>query len=223
MCKKTTRPLVAILFAASLFIPANSPPAALTGQAVREVSVIILVDQDFQENATAVEVETDIKKIVAAASKVYEKEFGIAFTIKEIRDWNLPAGKEEVNADNAIFDAASVANGETADIAIGMVRKPLFKCRLTQKRETQEASGCGRGEEKNFVAGYAYVLGNAAVISLKENGDVFIHEIGHIFGAGHTEKDSIMNDREIGKEFDVESHAIILKNRNHVFEKLPLP
>lgn len=58
---------------------------------------------------------------------------------------------------------------------------------------------------------------------MKESKDVFIHEVSRIFGADHTDKDSIMNDHKIGKEFDAENHAIILKNRNHVFEKMPLP
>ena len=106
------------------------------------------------------------------------------------------------------------------------LKKPIFVCRAVKTSDKPiDVNDCKNGERTGPFAGYAYIPGEAAVITIfPDQGEgVFLHEMGHIFGAEHTDEDSIMNDNKIGKSFDAQNRSIILRNRNRTFEKTPLP
>ncbi len=232
MRKKLIGTLLVFLLAGPVIL-ARAEDRIRADSAIRTVSIVILVDrellagsagEDIQAKIEAAEVNIRIRKIVADASRVYKKEFGIVFVIEAIRPWDFPVGRAEINADNAIHEVATIADTESADVTIGIIKKRMFKCNPVKKgEETVTGRGCDKGERKNGLAGYAFILGNAAIIVFDEDAGVFTHEMGHIFGAEHTSGDSIMNDGKIGPSFDASNRNIILRNRNRTFEKTPLP
>lgn len=232
MRKKFIGAFLVFLLAAPAILARAEPPAG-ADPASRKVSIVFLVDgelvaaadtQSVRAKIEAEQVKAKIRKIVADGSKVYEKEFGISFVVEGMESWDFPAGQTEVNADKTLRAAALIADSEAADITIAITKKPFFRCYPAEKgEEVIEVSGCDKGEKKKVIAGYAYRSGNAALIALDKGDGVFIHEMGHIFGAEHTSEDSIMNDKKIGKSFDARNRNIILRNRTRSFDKMRLP
>ncbi|MFY9462015.1 MAG: M12 family metallo-peptidase [Candidatus Sungiibacteriota bacterium] len=230
------KPLAALVLFSILGSGGSLNPGVATNEyAPRKVSLTILIDRELlekpgaasaQAKIEAAQVEAYIRKIVAHGSEVYGREFGITFVIEAMKPWDFPVGQAEINGGNALDDAVSIADEESTDVTIGVVKKPLFICRAAKESDKPiGANSCKNGERAGPFAGYAYIPGEAAVIAIfpGQGEGVFIHEMGHIFGAEHTNEDSIMNDNKISKSFDAKNRDIILRNRNRTFEKTSLP
>lgn len=182
----------------------------------RKVKVIALIDKDLLEIYPGITEE--VTEIINFVSKIFKKEFNVVFEIKKIEPWQFPSGKNEVDINEALIDIAIIASNQSRsddEIFLGFSPKFLF---LKICDEIEEKQVC-RKEEKT---GYAYVPGNTAVITLDLNPKyVALHEIAHLFGAEHTNENSIMNEEvKISIEFDEKNKIIIKKNRIIPFSKI---
>lgn len=183
------------------------------------MKVIALIDKDIWGiNPNAAE---EVIDAISFVSGIFEKEFNVAFEITRFEPWGFPSGKTEVNLQEALSDVAIIANNQSKsdnEIFLGFSLKFLF-LRVCDK--VGEEIVCVK-EEKN---GYAYVFGNAAVIRLNYDSKyVALHEIGHLFGATHTDENSVMNKQiNTSTEFDEKNKEIIKKNWEIYFSKIYAP
>lgn len=185
----------------------------------RKVKVIALIDKDvFMLNPNAAQEIIDVMDFV---SVVFKKEFNIIFEVTRFEPWEFPSAKKEINLHEALNDIVLIANSQPKsddEIFLGFSLKFLF---LRVCDQVDGKTECFK-EEKT---GLAYLLGNAAVIRLDFNAKyTALHEIGHLFGATHTEENSIMNKQvNPSTEFDKKNKEIIKKNRELSFPNIYVP
>ena len=188
-------------------------------QEPRNVKVTALIDKDLLEINPGVTKE--VSEIMGFVSEIFMKEFNVMFEITRFEPWQFPSAKTEVNLHEALSDVAVIASNKSQsqdEIFLGFSLKNFFllECSLIEDKTV-----CSKKEK----SGFAYILRNAAVIRLDFNSKyVALHEIGHIFGATHTEEKSIMNKEvNTSTEFDEKNKAIIKKNRELSFPKIYAP
>lgn len=185
----------------------------------RKVKVIALIDKDLLETNPGVTKE--VSDTINFVSEIFKKEFNVVFEVTRFEPWSFPSAKTEVNINEALSDVAIIANNQSQsddEIFIGFSLKFLF---LRTCDQIDGKTVCSK-EKKD---GYAYILGNAAVIGLDYNSKyIALHEIGHLFGATHTDEKSIMNKEiDTSIEFDEKNKEIIKKNKEISFPKIYAP
>lgn len=185
----------------------------------RKVKVVALIDKDvFVSNPNAAQEIIDAMDFVSA---VFKKEFNVVFEVTRFEPWEFPSTKTEVSLQEALNDVALIANGQPKlddEIFLGFSSKFLF---LLVCDSVGDKTVCIK-EEKT---GYAYVFGNAAVIKFNDRSKyIALHEAGHLFGATHTEENSVMNKQiKNSTEFDEKNKEIIMKNRELFFPRIYVP
>jgi hypothetical protein len=160
--------------------------------------------------------------LVEAASDYFEREFGIRLLTSKIGPWAPERGTrstalllERLQNDMPLKDGQG-----TYDLVVGFTREPV-----------NAYPGLGYVDR---IGNCAQGLGNYVVSSVSErfryhgpNTEletdllVLIHELGHIFGAEHTEDmGSIMHeDFAYRRELDQKNRAVIMKNKFCPFGK----
>lgn len=132
------------------------------------------------------------------ANRVLEADVGIAFEITDAQPWNRnePIPDE---LEDALYELATMDSGEGVDLVVALVSAaPLFTPELHQL-------GAARGFGKHVVLRGMDDLREASDLQQAEGEDiyqervghretaVFLHEVGHIFGAIHIDQsDSFM-------------------------------
>jgi len=188
---------------------------------VRIVKVKVLADPSFQqEDPRWVDTAAGL---LEAASDFFEREFGIRFLAQGVTPWQL-AGRFPSTAlllkrlkddfplrgENRSYDLIVAFTRERVNVYLGGV------ARVDRIGNCQD--GLGNYVISLVSAPYRYPGPNS---ELELDVVALIHELGHIFGAEHTEETgSIMHmDFAYRTEFDKKSREIILKNRHCPFGK----
>ncbi|MDO8560709.1 MAG: hypothetical protein Q7R91_00655 [bacterium] len=217
--------MVVFLFAVSLIVP-QAIAAEIESTAplpIRQITITFLVDHDWLEQSDA-GLAQEFDELARFSTKVYEKEFGIVFAVGAVKIWEFSRGKAELNIDKALRDVTLVARTEPTDITIGITNKIMFHCESAGKEDENifQSKLCPKGEIMRIYSGFAYINGNAAVVSaLRDVETNLIHEIAHLFGAIHTDEISVMQERDSRTIiFDKKNHDIIMQNRMRVFERM---
>ncbi len=175
---------------------------------MRRVTVEAWVDRAIFKICGEVMPLVAINKLVAAASKKF-REFGLVFDLKTILTW-----KPKLSGGNALDTEAALhelsywlESSDESNIAIGFTDKAL---------RTKQP---GKSAPWGFMSGVADGLNGRVVVAHfdKDVVTTVLHELGHIFGAVHTDKKSIMHPRLVYPNFDKESRKIILANRDREF------
>lgn len=174
----------------------------------REITVLILVDQELYAEKEKIEVEADILNLIWEASKKFEKEFSITFKVVNFEPWLTTIEKElDIQAAYLLLQKAT---HNSADIVLAFTHKDVFvKMQDLNGREVRVHSG-----------GYAIICGRKAIIGLKGTPRLhLLHELGHLFCAKHTQELSVMNGEVMETEdFDEKNSAVIRENRNKNFK-----
>lgn len=194
---------------------------------IRNIRVTVLLDQILIYEKGRGELESEIRKIFENASSVFEKEFSVTFSIDALTPWQAPYDtNESLDPHVVISETAKTGKKNKSDITIAILQA-YMSIPVEYEIETLD----GRKfiiENAEWYSGYANAEKNVAAIVLHERSSVsLIHEIAHIFYAGHTESHSIMNESLIitdePLDFDEENRQIILENRLRSFDKSLIP
>ncbi|MDH5466260.1 MAG: tetratricopeptide repeat protein [Candidatus Aminicenantes bacterium] len=169
---------------------------------VRIINLKIATDEEVRASLTW---KSDIKKLVKAVSKDFDRHFGIQFKIKRCESWT---------SDNA--------NSTTFDLLNDLRKKVLHDdCDIVVGFTAQD-------DIKNDLFGAATYLHGYIVIrelsSMSMMEIMLKHEICHLFGAADIhEKNSIMNIKTHGQEFDEFTSRIVLSNKFRSFNSNNFP
>lgn len=171
-------------------------------QLSRTVNLRVAADEEFRSNKNW---RLEIKRLVAASSKVFEESFGIRFEIKSFKSWISD------NSQNSTFDLLNdlrrkIPQGE-CDAVVG------FTSQFDLKYDLIGAASYLR----------AYVL----LRKMKSDSlmiKMLTHELCHLFGAIDVdEKGSIMDKENPGQKFDAFTTQIILLNKYRNFNPYVFP
>jgi hypothetical protein len=167
--------------------------------------------------------EDEVRGLIEAASDYFENEFGVRFVTQSTAAWTLPekisstAGllvrlKQDFPLDkkSADYDLIIAFTAERVNIYSG------GRGRVDRIGDCRQGLG-------NYVVVYVATPFHYTGATAEPTIDVIalIHELGHIFGAEHTQDgQSIMNEHfDYRSEFDMKNRSVILKNRLCPFAK----
>jgi hypothetical protein len=192
--------VLAALFFSALALSVYSRPLNPDGQ--RTIKVRIAVDEEFRRRTLRLH---ETRKWVAAASYFFEKNFGLALQIEDLRYWGSDNSKRTLSGlVQNLYE--EIEKGES-DIVLGFTG---------QIRGESEVSGVA-----SYRHGYALVKRMRQEYLTRVT---VIHELCHLFGAVDLEKErSIMNRNEPRLECDEFTRKIILLNKNRRFHPAVFP
>jgi hypothetical protein len=156
--------------------PTRTDPLAgdLAGRLALPVTVRVKVLVDDELIAARPDWIDYVQRTVAAASQVYEDQFGITLRLASVGRW--PVMTEGLGADQLLDDVRAHPR-EGNDILVGFTERPLPTTgddRVTGKAETPTAESAFNG-----AYGVVYATSGHRHAHLR----TMLHEVGHIFGA----------------------------------------
>ena len=165
--------------------------------------------------------EDQVRDLIEASSDYFDDEFGVRFVVQGTAPWpaeervastaglmvrlkqDFPLDKKKENYDLLIAftgERVNVYNGGRGRVdRIGDCREGLGSYVVLYVSAPFRYTGAGTAPTLDVIA--------------------LIHELGHIFGAEHTQDgQSIMNQNfDYRSEFDMKNRSVVLKNRNCPF------
>lgn len=198
--------------------------------AYRTVYIKIVTDKAFRSPAW----QKIVKELVRATSLQFSQQFRIKFEIKEIEDRETFLGIEKLAEDNATKH--NEQDQSFCRIFMGIQKEDKERTQLlNQLVQGINPSDCDiifcfTGKHCKFSARVNNIPGRFVLLSLKGENKfskvrILVHEIGHLFGANHTdidEAESVMfwGTYKKSLKFDKKNREIILKNKWLDFKKL---
>ncbi len=157
--------------------------------------------------------EEKFKQRLAYASDIFRREFGIRFEPAAFWDW--PARSEQKGTHHLLDELQQGFPLHGVDLIIGLTRL----ARMPDLTDLGDLHVLGRARP---FSGYAVIrYPNDPLFRVQEE-TVLAHELGHLFGATHTEdRNSIMApavEKQIPTRFDVANREVIQLTRNLDFK-----
>ena len=180
------------------------PAWAFPGLDLRELSILVLADEEFRRDPSW---KSRIEDILEPASSHLERTFGLRFAAPEFRDWTSSDALRSVEM--LAEDLAANIDKEPFDIVVAFT---------DQRNLDTRHNGCSLFKEGTIVLERA---GNTAEMVRSLN-----HETGHLFAAAHVEDPgSLMDIFSRGEDFDARNIELIRLNRERSFHgtRFPLP
>jgi hypothetical protein len=178
----------------------------------RLVRVKLLVDSRLTEEDRSW--REAVRKLIGEVSEYYQDHFAIRFAVTSAEAWEYP-GETPFTSD-LMVDLKRRVPEETRDgsyeLVLGLTRQRIDvrrgRARVDRIGDCHEGLG-------------SYIVSSMSVSSYRGREDLeidataLIHEVGHIFGARHTDDpDSIMNQHfRYRTDFDRPNREIIMENR----------
>ena len=193
------RTLIALLLFA-LALPLFAPGSD-SGK-TRTVKLKVALDEEFRHRSPR---HLEVRKWVTTASYFFEKHFGLAFEIDEIKPWSSDNSHRSLSG--LFQDLYAKIDRGKSDIVLGIT---------AQFRSEIEVSGVA-----------SYLHGCALVKKMRYEyltGLTIVHELGHLFVAVDlAEKSSFMNKDEPRLECDEFTKRVVNLNRNRRFDSPAFP
>lgn len=187
----------------------------------RVVQVKALADPALRERNPRWDEE--IRGLIEAASDYYENEFGIRFVTQSTTAW--PA-TERISSTAGILsrlkrDFPIAGKNENYDLIVAFMAEKV-NLYFGGRGRVDQIGNCQQGLG-NYVVTYVSTRFHYTGVNSEPTIDLvsLIHELGHVFGAEHTQdSSSIMNqDFDYRSQFDMKNRSVILKNRSCPFAK----
>lgn len=195
--RKSKRCLLLVVFFA-LFVKTVSPEI----QPLRVVHINVVVDEEYKR---AEGWREDTSRLIASASMVYEKSFGIRLKIKDFGFWT--SDNSHLSLLELLNDLQRSVFPPDSDIVLGLTGQPHLNTDL---------NGVA-----SYLYGYALLRHNPSFSSMRIT---LLHEISHLFGAVDIfEKGSIMSSKSPDVKFDAFTERITFLNKQRRFNPYVFP
>jgi len=194
-------PLSFRIFLAALLASAIFSALPLRSEPLRKLVLKIAAERTFELRDGW---EADFRRMLFGVNAVFERRFGIRFHMGEIDYWAPDGGQKSMGA--CLNDLMHKIERGKNDIILGFL--------------SQASMSAG-------IASYYY--GNLLLRDLENRNDlrsVFLHELGHVFGAADVnDPSSVMNVDRPGAKFDEFSSQVIQLNAQRTFSggEFPIP
>jgi tetratricopeptide (TPR) repeat protein len=180
-------------------------------EASREIAVTAAVSSQFKKDP---EWRNDIAARLRVTNEMFEKKFGIHFTLRKVLDW-VP--QDETRAMSLLIEElrASIPLG-TDEVVIGFhhMTKPLGK------ETVEDLDTVGTAE---FFKGYMMIRDPFHPMDETKRGSVLMHETAHLFGAVHNSNPDALMSPSLSKNtapaLDPENEEIIRLTKNVDFTR----
>lgn len=203
MNPKTHRSQLSKFFTAALFLSggillfsANLPAAP-----AREISVIAAASTSFKKNP---EWQKEIRDRILFANGIFEKQFGIHFTIKAYRDWDPEDEKRETTLLIEELRSRFTLGHDEVVMGFHKMSQPFGQ----EVMEDLDTIGTAQ-----FFRGFVILRDPYQDLSALQRQIVTTHEMAHLFGAIHiADPDQIMHrslPQQPALELDAENKEII--------------
>lgn len=178
--------------------------------ATRTVKIGIAVAPGFRAQPNW---RSEFEQRLAYASKIFENEFKIRLVPAKWYEWTPASERDEPRI--LLEELISHFPLSNVDMVIGLTAVKGDKTRTIQDPHT-----IGQARP---LSGYMVLRYPMSRLFKVQEQTVLAHEIGHLFGAIHTEDPfSIMYpviDKQLPSRFDRENHEIIMETRNIDFKR----
>jgi hypothetical protein len=175
------------------------------------ISVKIFADEE--EPAAQSYWEKRIRKRVAEASNVFERQCGVSFRVVASGTWQSDNRLKNLN--DALQQFGAEVDPRPADLAIGFMSQPM------DLRKRMHIGGIQR-----IMGSHILVDERTRNISEVERLEVLVHELGHYLGAAHSpETDSVMRPvladrRARRRDFPIRLDAVSVLSISLVAEEI---
>ncbi len=203
-----------LLSACALIDPPDDPDLRIVR--VKAVADTSLRQENRQWQAT-------LDELINAASDYFEDEFGIRLVITSMRPWDPVKSSPSTRVLLTQLMAAYPLNGRQVDadliIAFTGSNVDLYGVGLAR---ADRLGNCKDGLGNYIVSSssepYRYTSKES---QLEWDPLALIHELGHIFGATHTDEPESIMHRQFAyrSRFDLKNREIILRNKSCPFRK----
>jgi hypothetical protein len=187
----------------------------------RTVRIKALADPALRERNS--QWDNELRGLVEASSDYFEREFGIRFITQSTAAW--PAS-EKINSTAGLLarlkqDFPLNHRKEDYDLIVVFTAERVNRY-FGGRGRVDRIGNCPQGLG-NYVINYVSTPFRYTGAHAEPTIDVvsLIHELGHVFGAEHTQDTgSIMHQNfDYRSEFDMKNRSVILKNRSCPFAK----
>jgi hypothetical protein len=154
-----------------------------------------------------------VKQLWERVSDYYQEQFAIRLRIVAIEGWDFRGTTPFISSLMLDLKERAPRNSQKYDLTVGLTRQKLNVYR--GRGRVDRIGDCEEGLG-------SYVVGSISAPSyyyrqddLENDSAALIHEIGHVFGAEHSDDaDSIMHQQfRYRTEFDRKNREVILRNR----------
>jgi len=199
--------LSALFLSSCSFLGSNEP--------YRIVRVKALADPALRERNP--NWDEEIRGLVEAASDYFEQEFGIRFVTQSTAPWPV---KEQLASTAGLLvrlkkEFPHNQKDPRFDLIIAFTAEPVDPY-VGGRARVDRIGNCEEGLA-SYIVTYVSTPFRYAGYELEPKIDVIalIHELGHVFGAQHTQDThSLMHANfDYRTEFDMKNRSVILKNR----------
>jgi hypothetical protein len=215
----TTRPRTICFILSAFFL--SSCSLLGSDEPHRIVRVKALADPALRERNP--DWNAEVRGLVEASSDYFEREFGIRLVTQSAAAW--PA-KEKIASTAGLLarlkkDFPQNAKDHSVDLIIAFTAEPVNRY-VGGRARVDRIGDCQQGLGR-YIVTYVSRPFRYTGYELEPPIDVIalVHELGHIFGARHTQDTrSIMDENfDYRAEFDMKNRNVILRNRMCPFAK----
>ena len=164
----------------------------------------------------------EVRGLIEASSDYFENEFGIRFVTQDAAPWPVHERIRSTPDLLARLKRDFPVKDNSYDLIIAFTAESTSRYVRAGRPRVDRIGNCHEGLGNYVVTSISRPFRyTGATTEASIDVIALIHELGHIFGAEHTQDTgSIMNENfDYRSEFDMKNRSIILNNKNCPFAK----